>query len=155
MSSMDYDGSQRVFASMNRLVASLKLVADGLTDAAASDYPAEKYDEFQALVESLSEAKALGLVYEVAIQRSMLRATYNHAVRVLVAGGLTPAGKQWLSDYAEEQERKKIRDAQRTAQIPSVKQEPEVFQLKPTIWGMGVDLKALWRKFRARRSGDA
>lgn len=139
---------------MDHLVSSLRLVADGLKDAAVSDYPAGKYDEFQALVESLSEAKALGFVYEVAVQRSMSRATYNHAVRVLVAGGLTPAGKRLLSSYAEEQERQKIPVAHRTAQIPSVKQEPEVFQLKPTIWGIGVDLKALWRKFRARRDVD-
>jgi hypothetical protein len=34
---------------------------------------------------------------------------------------------------------------------PASTTEPEIFQLKPTLYGVGVDLKALWRRLSGRK----
>lgn len=140
---------------MDHLVALLKLVGDGLTKLDVADYPTEKYDDFQAIAEGLSQAAALGLIYKVVVQRSKARETYEHAVHVIVAGGLTPSGKQWLKDDAEHQEALRIGAARKAERKTPQKSEPEVFQLKPAFMGVSIDLKALWRRLRSKRGGDA
>lgn len=144
---------------MDLIVPSLKLVADGLISLAVSDYPADKYEEFQAIAEGLVQAKATGLLYEVVVERSKARDTYNHVTRVLVAGGLTPSGKQWLKEDAEYEERKKARAIAKATKQPVEKQSaekhPEILQLKPAFMGFSIDLKALWRRFFTRRGGNA
>jgi len=38
------------------------------------------------------------------------------------------------------------------AEAPSTPKPSEVLILKPTLWGMGIDLRALWQKLRGRKS---
>lgn len=138
---------------MDQLVPSMKLVADGLTYLSASDFPPEKYDEFQAIAEGLVQAKAHGFLHKVAVERSKSRETYGHITQVVVAGGLTPSGKQWLAEEAEYEEKGATRIALKAAKAP-VEKQPEILQLKPAFMGVSVDLKALWRKFVAWRGGN-
>jgi len=144
---------------MDLIVPSLKLVADGLTSLAASDYPADKYEEFQAIAEGLVQAKATGFLYEVAVERSKARDTYNHVTRVLVAGGLTPSGKQWLKEDAEYEEKRAARAvakaAKQSVEKQPIEKQPEILQLKPAFMGVGIDLKALWRRYFTKRGGNA
>lgn len=143
---------------MDLIVPSLKLVAGGLTSLAVSDFPADKYEEFQAIAEGLVQARATGFLYEVAVERSKARDTYGHVTRVLVAGGLTPSGKQWLQEDAEYEEKKKAwalaKAAKQSVEKQPVEKQPEILQLKPAFMGVGIDLKALWRRFFSRHGGN-
>ncbi|MGM9516692.1 hypothetical protein ACS5PK_20760 [Roseateles sp. DB2] len=138
---------------MDNMVRSLKLVADGLSSLAVSDFPPDKYDEFQVIAEGLVQARATGLLYEVAVERSKNRATYGHATRFVVAGGLTPAGKQWLQEDAEYEEKKKSRALAKAAK-PAIPKQPEILQLKPAFMGFSIDLKALWQRYFGKRRSD-
>ena len=129
---------------MNALIHGLELVASGATDLPAPSAESESYAEFQAMAEALVDAKDAKLLYEVAVQRSRGRENYGHAVRVLVAGGLTPKGKQFLVNAKA--------SATEIPDSPDAKpeKEPEIFQLRPTFAGMSIDLKALWRKWQSK-----
>jgi len=129
---------------MNALLRGLELVEAGATDISSPSVEDEGYVDFQAMAEALVEAKDVKLLYEVAVQRSKGRATYGHAVRVLVAGGITPKGRQFL-DCAQAS----VLEIPLSPK-PQVEKEPEILQLRPAFAGMSIDLKALWKKWQSR-----
>lgn len=144
---------------MDHLENALEFLAAGNARIKLADYLPDRYDEFQALAEGIMQAKALGLVYEASVERSKARETYGHALHVLTAGGLTPAGKKWLLDAKEHEakiEEARARRAARQQTVPAVQasqsKPEEILQLKPTFMGMGIDLKALWKRFRSWRA---
>ena len=81
---------------MNPLFRALELVAAGTSDMAAPKLENIEYENFQAIAEALIEAENSKLIYKVAAQRSMARKTYGHIVRLIIAGGLTPKGKEFF-----------------------------------------------------------
>ena len=125
----------------NPLLTGLDLIANGQTDIVAPSLDDEHYDEFQAMAEALVEAKNAKLIYHIAEQRSMSRKNYGHVVRLLVPGGLTPKGKEFLKEIAQSPV------APDSSKAPNAKTEPEIIQLKPTFMGMSIDLKALAKKW--------
>ena len=121
---------------MNALLRGLELVATGATDFQAPSVENEGYADFQAMTEALLEAKDAKLLYEVKVERSKGRATYGHAAKVHVAGGLTPKGREFVSSA------KALPLEATTATAPKAGKEAEILQLKPTFAGMSIDLKA-------------
>ncbi|MBS1161688.1 MAG: hypothetical protein H6R15_4107 [Proteobacteria bacterium] len=97
------------------------------------------------MAEALLEAKQSGLVYEAKAERSRARETYGHIKQVIVAGGLTPKGRllHEQSQAAPFAAEPKVTDRDRP--------EPEIIQLRPTFAGMSIDLKVLWKKWRAKK----
>lgn len=118
----------------------------GLIDAGVWDWKCPsiedpQYAAFQSITESILEAKNEGLIYEAAIERSRSRNSYMHITRAIIAGGLTPKGKRRLADLS------KLTPS--TNEIPQDK-KVEILQLKPSIYGIGIDLKALWKLLRSK-----
>jgi hypothetical protein len=85
-----------------------------------------------------------------------------------VEAGLALAGKARAGGNREPQQRKDVTERIRimneridalmvalahTGETPAPPQEPtpDVLTLKPTLWGVGIDLKALWRLWRRWR----
>lgn len=133
---------------MNALIRGLELVASGAENLSAPTPEDNDYYAFQAMTEALLEAKEAELLYEVKVQRSKKRATYGHAVRVSVPSGLTPKGREFLNSA-----KVPMLEAARISTSDLKKErESEIFQLKPTFMGMGIDLKALWKKWQAREN---
>ena len=130
---------------MSALHRALKFAASGTTEFVAPAPDAEDYAEFQATAEALLEAKEGGLVYEAKAERSRARETFGHAKRVVVACGLTPRGRLLL-----EQQQSAPSAVEPKSTIKDHK-ETEILQLRPTFAGTSIDLKALWRKLRAKK----
>ena len=130
---------------MTALEHALQFVASGQARCVAPASDAAEYSDFQAMAEALIEAKQSGLVYEAKAQRSTARETYGHIQQVIVAGGLTPKGRllHEQSQAAPFAVEPKATDRDHP--------EPEIIQLRPTFAGMSIDLKALWRKWHAKK----
>lgn len=131
--------------SVSALRLALELAANGAVELVAPAPDAQNYAEFQALAEALVHAKEGGLVYEVNVERSRARETFENVKRVVISGGLTPRGR-----LAYEQSQAKPSAAEPNATVREHK-EPEIFQLRPTFAGVSIDLKALWRKWKAKK----
>ncbi|UXY16712.1 hypothetical protein N8I74_06735 [Chitiniphilus purpureus] len=129
---------------MNPLIHGLESIVAGTTSFSAPPVESDAYNDFQAMAEALTEAKTAGLLYQVAVQRSRARATYDHAKTIVVSGGLTPKGREFL-------EAAKVPPPEAATPTPAGVEKPaEILQLKPTFAGMSIDLKALWQKWKSR-----
>ena len=133
---------------MSALRRALEVAQEGTKEFRSPASNALGYAEYQETAEALLEAKEAGLVYEAKEERSAARETYRHIKRVLVAGGLTPKGKIALQDFHTP---RPVLEPEATTSRSAERNEPEIIQLKPTFAGISIDLKALWRKCRAKR----
>jgi hypothetical protein len=101
-----------------------------------------QYHSFQSIAECVVEAKSLGLIYDLHIERSSAPHNLMHVVVLKVHGGLTLKGKRRLATLS------KIQD---TTESPAPF-EPEIVILQPNFYGVGVNLKALWSRLKSRLS---
>jgi TIR domain len=83
--------------TMRHLLEALERVAAGETQLCSPAIGEPEYDSFQAIAEALLTAARQRLVYSAVEERSYSRANYQHILRVLVAGGLTPEGRATLA----------------------------------------------------------
>lgn len=98
---------------------------------------AEALQEFQPIAQRIESAARRGWIHDAKIERSRARATYNLAKQVIAVGPLTLEGEKFLAE----------------TQSPSVAPQAipkEIFQLKPSIYGLGVDLKAAYSWVRRK-----
>jgi len=86
---------------MSARLRCLALVEAGTKNLTAPSVDDQGYADFQEMAEALSDAYEEKLVYMVKIERSCERNTYWHAKRVLIAGGLTPRGRQFMNEAKE------------------------------------------------------
>lgn len=129
---------------MNPLLRALELAAAGTADISAPELENKEYENFQAIAEALVEAENSKLIYKIAVQRSMAIKTCGHVVRIIISGGLTPKGKEFFDQMKN--------SSHEISSEPSKKNDPEIFQLRPTFAGMSIDLKVLWKKWQNWKS---
>ncbi len=95
--------------------------------------------DFQPIAQRLQSAHRNGLIADLRVRSSKMRDSHGSVLGALVRGGLTFEGEQFLAAL------------QRPPELESV--EP-VIRLKPTVWGMSIDLDALakrvFRKIKSR-----
>lgn len=102
-----------------------------------------QYGSFQATAESVVEAKSLGLIYDLNVERSGDLDRLMHIVALKVYGGLTPKGRRHLGTLSTHG---RVTDGL----VPM--HAPEVIMLQPNFYGIGFNLKALWFKLKSRLS---
>lgn len=116
---------------MTTLESVLAEIARGKTSFAPSGQGEGDIEAFQEIAKILEYANAQGFLDGYASHKESYTG-HHWYVRAMVRNGLTYQGQQRL-------------------QLPPKKtkvHQEEIVQLKPNFHGLGIDLKALWRKLR-------
>jgi hypothetical protein len=117
--------------SVATLESVLGEIAGGKTLFTPAGQSEEDIESFQRVAKILEYANTHGLLDGYASHRESYTG-HRWYVRVMVKNGLSYAGQQRLQSPP-----KSVEDSQE-----------EILQLKPNFHGMGIDLKALWRRLR-------
>ncbi len=95
----------------------------------------ESLADFQPIAKRLQSAHAQGYITKVSVKEGHGLETHGSVLGALVSGGLTFEGEQFLQQL----------------QTPESKENfPPILQLKPGIWGMSIDLNALWQRIKKK-----
>jgi len=116
---------------MVTLESVLAEIAEGRTSFGPAGQSESDIEAFQEIAKILEYANAQGFLDGYASHKESYTG-HRWYVRVMVPNGLTYQGQQRL-------------------QLPpkdTSAQQEEIVQLKPNFHGLGIDLKALWRKLR-------
>lgn len=90
--------------------------------------------DFQPIAKMLEYAQDEGLLANCVAHRESDSA-HGWYDLILVRGGLSYKGERFLADERRDTDKKLA----------------EIIQLKPTIYGIGVDLKAIWERWKDRK----
>lgn len=97
-----------------------------------SDSPADM-EAFQDIAKALAFADSKGFLDGYMSHQESYTGNRWY-VLAIVKNGLTYPGQQYLAE----------------PEVPTASVRPEVLQLKPNFHGVGIDLKALWRRMRGK-----
>lgn len=118
---------------MDILRTALQEIADGTTVFKPKSSGNQDMQDFQPIAKVLAYADRQGLL-ETFVPHKESSTGNRWYDLVMVSGGLSFEGEQFLAAPAASSE-------------PNLEQ---IIQLKPSIYGVGVDLRALWRKWKSR-----
>lgn len=120
---------------MNTLKSVLQEIQVGKVSFTPHSSGEQDMEEFQVIAKILLHADRRGLLESCKPHKES--STKNHWYDlVMVNGGLSYDGEQYLARDKEEDSDKELK---------------EIIQLKPNIHGVGVDIKALWRRYIERK----
>ena len=119
---------------MDTLREILQEIKKGTTAFEPASSADSDMEDFQAIAKTLIFADDEGLL-EKCIPHKESMTSHGWYDLVLVNGGLSYKGEKFL------------------AQVNDGANEPddEIIQLKPTIYGIGIDLKAAWKRWKNRK----
>ena len=114
----------------------LEQVQGGKTHFLPQAESQEDLASFQSVAAALKQANTLGYLSAV-FRESRMRDSYGFVLEAIVNGPLSYEGLQYLS----------------TPPPAPQPRDPDIFQLKPSLYGIGIDLRAAvsWLKRRFRR----
>lgn len=113
---------------MNVLRETLKEIQNGKTTFQPISRSESDMRGFQPIAKILSSANNKGLL-ESFFSHKETETYHNWYDIVIVKGGLSHKGEQYLTEIHNK----------------NAKRKDDIIQLKPSIYGIGIDLKALWR----------
>ena len=119
---------------MDMLREILQEVKDGITTFEPASNAEPDMQDFQAIAKTLIFADAEDLL-EKCIPHKESQTSHGWYDLVLVDGGLSYKGEKFMAK----------------ADGGTNEQEEEIIQLKPNIYGIGVDLKAAWKRWKNRK----
>ena len=105
----------------------LKQVRNGKTRFAPETETAEGLRSFQEVAAALKSASNSGYIHATFIE-SGKRGTHGYTLEAIVSGSLTHEGLQYLAPVAD----------------VSLAKASDIIQLKPNIYGLGIDLRAAY-----------
>jgi len=121
---------------MDQLREALRQVQVGVKSFEPDSSTIDAINAFQPLAAALKHANDLGY-FSAAFRRSKMIGTHGCILQVIVTTPLSYEGAKFLQTAASANENERSRDA-------------DIFQLKPSVWGVSIDLKALYRKWVSR-----
>lgn len=122
---------------MDLLKDLLKEISEGKKIFKPEDASETSMEAFQPIAKALVHAKERGYLDKFNIHRES-RTSHGWYDLVSVQGGLTYSGKEYLASRASPTTPKEPRG------------EEDIIELRPNISGIGVNLNALWRRWKNR-----
>lgn len=122
---------------MDQLREVLRQVQQGKKSFSPEASTPEGVKAFQPTAAAIKHASDLRYLSAVFRQSKMI-GTHGCILQAVITSPLSYTGTQFLASLHGAQDQPKSTDA-------------EVFQFKPSFWGMSIDLKALYKKLTRRR----
>jgi hypothetical protein len=120
---------------MNTLTSMLEEIRAGTTRFAPISNSESDMRDFQPIAKILVYAHEEGLL-ESCVPHKESRTAHGWYDRVIVRGGLSYKGEMFLTKPPSTSDDTKL---------------SEIVQLKPSIYGVGIDLKELWKRWKQRK----
>lgn len=124
---------------MEQIRKILEYIHHGEMNFRPSNDSPEAIKEFQAIAKRIVAAYEKGYLIDVKYRRSHKKGTYGCILELVVIGGLTFEGEQFLSNFSK---RDKV-SAPRETTV-----QEDVIEVKPNLAGIGVNLNAAYRRFK-------
>ena len=118
---------------MDLIREALEQVRNGKTRFAPEAETVEGLKSFQEVAAALKSASNSGYINATFIQ-SRMRDTYGYTLEAIVSGPLTHEGLQYLAQAAD----------------TNLAKDSDIIQLKPNIYGLGIDLRAAYGWLRGK-----
>jgi len=119
---------------MGTLISILEEIRSGVTSFEPISNSESDMRDFQPIAKILVHAHKEGLL-ESCIPHKESQTAHGWYDLVLVRGGLSYKGEMFLTKPPSTVDDNKL---------------SEIVQLKPSIYGIGIDLKALWKRWKER-----